>query len=285
MNPPFYMTLPLQWGVASDAGQERANNEDAYAIEPESGLFLVSDGMGGHRGGELASEIVTQDLPPAIEIALVDLTQKTPRTIRRILTKWIAAQSHQVLQESRSESGFKDMGATLVLALFVKNRAYIAAFRRAVKPTQTTTTTTTTGVAEMKCPVPAGAGSPSGRIGGLPYWQGHFFVGLNYGKAYAKTREECHRACAADKNCTSWTWIARQKKCVFKHYCPKKTFTQGPMEVSGYSGRSAICGEMRPGCGLEAATPAARTAPVRPAPTQPAPAPAPQQPSGWQVIN
>ena len=126
MNPPFYMTLPLQWGVASDAGQERANNEDAYAIEPESGLFLVSDGMGGHRGGELASEIVTQDLPPAIEIALVDLTQKTPRTIRRILTKWIAAQSHQVLQESRSESGFKDMGATLVLALFVKNRAYIA---------------------------------------------------------------------------------------------------------------------------------------------------------------
>ena len=166
--------------------------------------------------------------------------------------------------------------------LILKNRAYIAAFRRAVKPTQTTTTTTTTGVAEMKCPVPAGAGSPSGTIGGLPYWQGHFFVGLNYGKAYAKSREECHRACAADKNCTSWTWIARQKKCVFKHYCPKKTFTQGPMEVSGFSGRPSVCGNMRPGCGLEAAAPAVRTAPTQPAP---APAPAPQQPSGWQVIN
>lgn len=126
METPFHMTLPLQWGVASDVGQIRAHNEDAYAIEPEAGLFLVSDGMGGHRGGELASEIVTQDLPPAIEIALLDLTQKTPRAIRAILKKWIAKQSHQVLQESHSESGFKDMGATLVLALLVRNRAYIA---------------------------------------------------------------------------------------------------------------------------------------------------------------
>jgi len=126
MEPPFHMTLPLQWGVASDAGQVRAYNEDAFAIEPEAGLFLVSDGMGGHRGGELASEIVTQDLPPAIEIALLDLTQKTPRAIRRILKKWIAEQSRQVLLEGHSESGFKDMGATLVLALLVKNRAYIA---------------------------------------------------------------------------------------------------------------------------------------------------------------
>ncbi|MCF7975481.1 MAG: protein phosphatase 2C domain-containing protein [Phycisphaerae bacterium] len=126
METPFHMILPLRWGVASDVGQVRTHNEDAYAIEPEAGLFLVSDGMGGHQGGELASEIVTQDLPPAIEIAMTDLTLKTPRAIRRILNKWIAEQSRQVRLEGHSESGFKDMGATLVLALFVKGRAYIA---------------------------------------------------------------------------------------------------------------------------------------------------------------
>ncbi len=122
----YDMTFPFQWGVASDVGRVRTHNEDAYAIEPEAGLFLVSDGMGEHQGGELASEIVTQDLPPAIEIALWDLTQKTPRAIRGILTKWIAKQSRQVRLEAHSESGFKDMGATLVLALIVKGRAYLA---------------------------------------------------------------------------------------------------------------------------------------------------------------
>jgi serine/threonine protein phosphatase PrpC len=125
-EPPYDMTFPFQWGVASDVGRVRTHNEDAYAIEPEAGLFLVSDGMGGHRGGELASEIVTQDLPPAIEIALWDLTQKTPRAIRGILKTWIAKQSRQVRLEAHSESGFKDMGATLVLALLVKGRAYLA---------------------------------------------------------------------------------------------------------------------------------------------------------------
>ncbi len=86
---PFDLMFPFSGGVVSDIGRVRAHNEEAYAIEPDAGLFLVSDGMGGHQGGKLASEIVTQDLPPAIEIALWDLTQKTPRAIRGILKTWI----------------------------------------------------------------------------------------------------------------------------------------------------------------------------------------------------
>ena len=39
------MTFPFSWGVASDVGRERLQNEDAYALEPEIGLFLVVDGM------------------------------------------------------------------------------------------------------------------------------------------------------------------------------------------------------------------------------------------------
>ena len=30
----------------------RPNNEDSYRIEPELGLFLVADGMGGYEGGD-----------------------------------------------------------------------------------------------------------------------------------------------------------------------------------------------------------------------------------------
>jgi serine/threonine protein phosphatase PrpC len=95
-------------------------------MDPELGLFVVSDGMGGHRGGELASKIVIEDLPVMIEVALDKLRVGSPAAIRNLFKKAIREQSRQLNLEQTSETGFKDMGATLVAALFRKGRAYIA---------------------------------------------------------------------------------------------------------------------------------------------------------------
>lgn len=117
--------LPFTWAVLSDIGRQREQNEDAYALEPEAGLFLVVDGMGGHRGGKLASQIIAQDLPPAIETHLTGLRGYGSRSIRRLLQKLVAEQSRQVCLEGTSESGYPDMGATLILTLFLHGRAYM----------------------------------------------------------------------------------------------------------------------------------------------------------------
>ena len=45
--------LPWRWGAVSNVGKVRDENEDSLVTEAEVGLFLVSDGMGGHRGGAL----------------------------------------------------------------------------------------------------------------------------------------------------------------------------------------------------------------------------------------
>jgi serine/threonine protein phosphatase PrpC len=118
-------SLPFRWGALSDIGKLREENEDTFWVGPELGLFLVSDGMGGHRGGGLASKIVTEDLPAMIETRLDRLRVGSPRAIRRLFKKAIVEQSKQLLMEGESESGFKGMGATLVMVLLRKGRAYI----------------------------------------------------------------------------------------------------------------------------------------------------------------
>jgi len=117
---------PFRWAAETDPGMSRPENEDAFLADPETGLFVVSDGMGGHRGGAIASGIISEDLPVMIENALDRLKVGTTRTIRSLLKKAIAEQSRQLQLEGTSESGYEDMGATLVIALLRKGRCFIA---------------------------------------------------------------------------------------------------------------------------------------------------------------
>ena len=46
----------------SDMGLERQVNEDNFAVSDELGIYIVADGMGGHSGGKVASEIAVNTL-------------------------------------------------------------------------------------------------------------------------------------------------------------------------------------------------------------------------------
>jgi protein phosphatase len=53
---------PFETGASSHVGKVRTRNEDSYLVQPQSGVWAVADGMGGHDDGDVASEAVIAQL-------------------------------------------------------------------------------------------------------------------------------------------------------------------------------------------------------------------------------
>ena len=56
------MALAILHGATSDVGRKRPNNEDRHCADPALGLFVVCDGMGGGKAGEVASAIAVETI-------------------------------------------------------------------------------------------------------------------------------------------------------------------------------------------------------------------------------
>lgn len=56
------MAFAIFHGAQSDVGRKRPHNEDRYRADPELGLFVVCDGMGGGNAGEVASMFAVETI-------------------------------------------------------------------------------------------------------------------------------------------------------------------------------------------------------------------------------
>lgn len=52
----------LTWAGLTDVGKKRTENEDAFVVDPDLGVYVVCDGMGGHASGEVASAMTTEEI-------------------------------------------------------------------------------------------------------------------------------------------------------------------------------------------------------------------------------
>lgn len=114
----------------SDRGQRRPRNEDCLLVLPERSLFAVADGMGGYRGGEIASTLAIDTIRHAFETenfeGKVECKVPIPRRGRELACAMqMANQAIRAMAEVDPE--LAQMGTTLVAARFSPNkqRVYI----------------------------------------------------------------------------------------------------------------------------------------------------------------
>ncbi len=120
-------------GAASDIGRIRHHNEDCFHADPATGLFLVCDGMGGHRAGEVASSRTVTLIPQHLAAATADPTLPLVGSIR---PEWSAATNrlasavrlanHRVHQEAAHHPAYAGMGTTVVAAWLTESMVSIA---------------------------------------------------------------------------------------------------------------------------------------------------------------
>jgi len=115
----------------TDTGKKRAHNEDYVLVRDDPHLFVVCDGMGGHAGGEVASELAARTVLDAIEThrELVTRASDEPEERERlaaIVRKAVEDASMTVFARATSDHGKAGMGTTLTMLLIVGARGIMA---------------------------------------------------------------------------------------------------------------------------------------------------------------
>jgi PPM family protein phosphatase len=94
-------------GAATDTGLLRERNEDRYWTDPERGLFLVVDGVGGHAAGELAAQTA------------VDVIRSSALDTEEDIRQAIASANNRIFELAESSPELHGMACVLTLAAIV----------------------------------------------------------------------------------------------------------------------------------------------------------------------
>lgn len=101
-------SIQLKWGMRSDVGKVRQINQDA--VMANGALFVVADGMGGHRGGEVASEIAAKHFEEVVSVPSGE-----------DLAKAFGQANHMIRSRAAGDSNLTGMGTTVVALAVVRD--------------------------------------------------------------------------------------------------------------------------------------------------------------------
>ncbi len=116
----------------SNPGMVRSHNEDSVAAEPECGLVVLADGMGGYNAGEVASGIAVSVVATEIGHRLQQVSpvardaESGEELGLQLLRDNVRKANASIYQAAQSQPQYAGMGTTIVSAIFYDNRAVVA---------------------------------------------------------------------------------------------------------------------------------------------------------------
>ncbi len=122
----------IRFSEITDTGKVRDHNEDAIATQPDIGLMVLADGMGGYNAGEVASGIAVKTVFDLVSEASHRETrgevEPTSGLMRQTITlrDAIARANKIIYQTAQSQPQCEGMGTTIVASLFYDDRISVA---------------------------------------------------------------------------------------------------------------------------------------------------------------
>jgi serine/threonine protein phosphatase PrpC len=126
--------MQISWAARTDRGLRRSQNEDCFCANPDLGLFVVADGMGGHAGGEVASEVAVTEIQTVIESTNslgpqdtwpVPFDTSVGMDGNRLRAGFSMANS-RIAKRIKKTEGLRGMATTAVAVLFRGGKAALA---------------------------------------------------------------------------------------------------------------------------------------------------------------
>ena len=114
----------MEISLLTDVGQKRTNNQDyvnSYVNRAGRTMIILADGMGGHRAGNIASEMAVTDLG----VAWVDTQIDTVNEVREWFANNLEIENQKISQLGQDEA-YKGMGTTLEAVAIIGNQAIYA---------------------------------------------------------------------------------------------------------------------------------------------------------------
>jgi protein phosphatase len=125
--------ISIESAGMTDVGKKRKGNEDALFLDDALGLYVVADGMGGHRAGEIASQLVVETLSNYILQSKsngdagknISPDSTLSREANRLLSG-IQLSNKVVYEASHDDAACRGMGST-VSAVYFSDGTFIVA--------------------------------------------------------------------------------------------------------------------------------------------------------------
>ena len=118
-NPP-----PQKWtGVGlTDIGRVRKLNQDAFSLDNVRQFWVLADGMGGHAGGEVASQIAVDTIPQEFQRLLAADPSPSPAItiLEALLNQAIETANQRIREQASQNVEIKGMGTTIVAVVITQ---------------------------------------------------------------------------------------------------------------------------------------------------------------------